>query len=157
MQRNFTAVRRYAAAAAVGVGCAWFALVAAAQSRRTFTAQLSALPADARTRPGLAGSGSVTATLSGNKLQLNGSFEGLLSPATAAAIHRGVATGVRGPVIFDLTIAKAQSGSISGTFDLTPQQAEDLRMGRFYVQIESDKEPKGNLWGWLLLPRETER
>ena len=59
-------------------------------------------------------------------------------------------TGVRGPAIFDLTIQKSNSGSITGSMDLTPEQAELLRKGRLYVQIHSEKAPDGNLWGWLL-------
>jgi len=52
--------------------------------------------------------------------------------------------------VFDLTVAKATSGTINGSFDLTPEQLEDLRKGRLYVQLHSEKAPDGNLWGWLL-------
>jgi hypothetical protein len=98
----------------------------------------------------IAGSGTASATLTGTKLGVNGTFEGLLGPATTAQIHRGSATGVRGPVILDLTISPATSGSVSGTFDLTPDQVDSLRKGRLYIQIASQKAPDGNLWGWLL-------
>ena len=33
---------------------------------------------------------------------------------------------------------------------LTPDQIADLRAGRLYVQIQSERAPDGNLWGWLL-------
>ena len=63
-------------------------------------------------------------------------------------------TGVRGPAILDLTVAHAASGANSGavnaSLDLTPQQIESLRKGRLYIQIDSEKAPDGNLWGWLL-------
>ena len=98
----------------------------------------------------VAGSGSVSVHLTGSRLVINGSFEGLLSPATTAQVHQSAVTGVRGPVIFDLTIAKSTSGAIDGSIDLTPEQAEALRQGRLYVQINSEKAPAGNLWGWLL-------
>src|ERR1700734_3559915 len=103
--------KRYAAIAAIG-----FSL--AAQTRETFKARLSPVPADARTRASLAGSGSATATLEGSKLTVTGSFEGLLSAATTANLHSAVAAGVRGPAIADLTIAKAMSGMLSGSADL---------------------------------------
>jgi CHRD domain len=124
--------------------------VLAAQSGESYKARLSAVPADARTRPALAGLGSATATLSGSKLTVSGSFEGLLSPATTAQLHLAVAAGVRGPVIQDLTISKATSGTLSGSLDLNADQIEKLHKGGVYVQIQSEKEPEGVLWGWLL-------
>jgi hypothetical protein len=59
-------------------------------------------------------------------------------------------TGVRGSSVLDLTVSKAISGTVTGSFDLTPEQVESLRKGRLYVQIHSEKAPDGNLWGWLL-------
>jgi hypothetical protein len=126
------------------------ALTLAAQSTETFKARLSALPADAKTRPSLAGSGSASAVLTGSKLAITGSFEGLLSAATTATLHSSVAAGVRGPAMGDLTISKAASGTISGSFELTPQQLTSLHKGGLYVQIQSEKAPDGVLWGWLL-------
>jgi len=108
------------------------------------------VPADARTRADLTGSGTVTAMLAGTKLTVSGSFEGLKTAATVARLHMGVMAGVRGPALQDLTISKAMSGTISGTADLTPPQLETLRKGGLYVQIHSEKAPEGVLWGWLL-------
>ena len=95
----------------------------AAQTGETYKARLSAVAADARTRPALAGSGSATATLSGSKLTISGSFQGLLSPATSAQLHAAIAGGVRGPVIQDLYIPMATAGMISGSVDLTSGRA----------------------------------
>lgn len=134
---------------------AWvaFLLIAAtaiAQKAETYKVRLTPVSMDAAMKVNIAGSGAATGTLAGNKLSVSGTFDGLLSPATTAHIHRGSATGVRGPVIFDLTVSPAVKGSISGTFDLTADQAESLRKGRMYVEIASQKAPDGNLWGWLL-------
>jgi len=98
----------------------------------------------------VAGSGSVTASLVHSKLAVSGTFEGLRGPATVAQIREGVATGVRGAPVLDLSVARATSGAISGSFDLNPAQVENLQKGRWYVQINSEKAPEGNLWGWLL-------
>ena len=136
--------------AVLGTGLSGFALSLAAQSGETFKARLSALPADARTRASLAGSGFASAALSGTKLSITGSFAGLLSAATSASLHGSVAAGVRGPAIGDLTISKATSGTISGSIELTPQQLTSLRKGGLYVQIYSEKAPDGVLWGWFL-------
>lgn len=134
---------RYAAIAVIGLSLA-------AQTRQTFKARLTPVPADARTRAGLAGTGSVTATLDGSKLAINGSFDGFVSPATTAALHNGVAAGVRGASIADLTISKATGGTITGSVDLTPPQVTNLQHGGLYVEIHSEKSPEGVLWGWLL-------
>jgi hypothetical protein len=134
------------AVAVIGIA---FALSLAAQSD-TFKAALSPLPADAKTRPELAGSGSVSAVLSGTKLAITGSFEGLLSAATTASLHSAPAAGVRGPAISDFTISKATSGTITGSIDLTPAQLASLHKGGLYIQIHSEKAPNGVLWGWLL-------
>jgi hypothetical protein len=97
----------------------------------------------------VAGQGRVTATLDGDRLIIAGEFGGLKTPATFARVHAGP-KGIRGPAIFDLTVAKATSGSIAGTLHLTPQQLDDLRHSRLYIQLHSEKAPDGNLWGWLL-------
>jgi hypothetical protein len=99
----------------------------------------------------IAGYGSLTATLKGKQLTIEGTFEGLRSPATTAQIHRGP-KGIPGPAIaeLNLTVTKADKGAVSGTLELTPDQIADLRNGRLYVQIQSERAPDGNLWGWLL-------
>lgn len=121
-----------------------------AETGETYKARLTAVPADARTRPELAGSGTATGVLTGTKFTVSGTFQGLKSPATVARLHNAVMAGVRGPAILDLTTTKAVSGTLSGTLDLTPPQLEDLRKGGLYVQIYSEKAPDGVLWGWLL-------
>lgn len=131
----------------IGLG---FALSLAAQTGESFKARLSALPADAKTRAELAGSGSASAALKGTKLEITGSFEGLRSAATSASLHSAVMAGVRGPAIAELTISKAASGTISGSIDLTPEQVTSLHKGGLYVQIHSEKAPDGVLWGWFL-------
>ena len=141
---------RRVAALAMGISVGGFVLSLAGQNSETFKARLSAMPADARTRAGLAGSGSASAVLTGTKLAITSSYEGLLSAATSASLHSSVAAGVRGPVIGDLTISKATSGTVSGSVELTPAQLISLRKGGLYIQIDSEKAPDGVLWGWFL-------
>jgi CHRD domain len=121
-----------------------------AQAPETFKTRLSPVPVDAKTRADVTGVGSVRATLVGAKLSITGSFEGLRSQALDAKVHQGPATGVRGPAILDIVVPHATSGAVSATLDLTPQQIESLKKGRLYLQIDSEKAPDGNLWGWLL-------
>jgi CHRD domain len=134
-------------ALAIGIASTLSAL---AQSPETFKTRLAPVAIDAAMKATIAGSGSATATLVGSKFTVNGTFEGLKSNATMAHIHQGTAPGVRGAKLLDLTVTKAMNGTLSGSFDLTPEQAESLKKGKWYVQIHSEKAPEGNLWGWLL-------
>jgi len=119
-------------------------------NQETLKVRLAPVATDIAMRQNIEGLGMVTATLAGSKLTINGTFEGLKSNATAAHIHQGSAAGVRGPRLLDLTVAKATSGTLSGSFDLTPDQLEAFKKGKWYVQIHSEKAPAGNLWGWLV-------
>ena len=125
-----------------------------AQGGEKFTARLGWVPtAGAADRANVTGKGSATGTLSGRKLTISGSFEGLAAPATVARLHQGVAKGARGAAVTDLTVSKAASGMLSGSIDLTPAQVDALRQGKLYIQLHSEKgsPPDGsNLWGWFL-------
>jgi hypothetical protein len=130
-------------------------LVVSAQGSRTYRARLSPVALDVAMQATIAGSGSVSAVLTGTRLTITGTFDGLKSPATIAQIHKGPVRGVRGPSVFDLAVSPGTggtSGTIGGTLTLTPVQIADLEKGRLYVQLHSEKAPDGNLWGWLLLP-----
>jgi hypothetical protein len=121
----------------------------AAANGETYKTRLSVVPLDVGMQATVAGQGSVTATLAGNKLTINGTAEGLRSPATVAHIHRG-APGIPGPPILDLAITNTTTPTISGTVDLTPQMVQDLKNGQLYVQLSSERAPDGNLRGWLM-------
>jgi hypothetical protein len=105
----------------------------------------------------VAGIGSATATLSGKKLTVTGSFEKMASPPTVAKVGMGLATGARLDLIHDLTITKSPqstppntSGTIAGSIDLTSAQVDALKAGKLYIQINSESAPNGHLLGWLL-------
>jgi hypothetical protein len=130
----------------------------AAQQPKTYKARLSPVPIDVSMQATVAGSGTVTAVLTGSKLAISGTFDGLKSAATVAQIHKSPVRGVRGPNVLDLTVVKtdAAAGTLSGSFELSAIQIADLEKGRLYVQLHSEKAPDGNLWGWLL-PQENRR
>jgi len=124
-----------------------------AQSGEKYKTRLSPVPALGIQPATVAGVGSAAATLAGRKLTVSGSFEKMASPATVAHLCLGQITGARGDSVFDLTVSKTgdgKTGTIAGAFDLSPQQVEALRKGRFYVQIHSEGAPNGHLLGWLL-------
>lgn len=134
-----------------------------AQAPATFTARLSWVPIAGSERNDVAGDGSVTATLSGSRLSITGSFEGLPAKATAAKLHQGIATGARGresPVIADLRITGGMSGTLSGDVRLSSEQLAALKAGQLYLQVYSEKgvlPDHSTLWGWLLQERGARR
>jgi hypothetical protein len=123
---------------------------ALAQNGQSFKARLSTVPVDATMLPTVTGSGSLKAVLVGDKLTISGSFEGLRSSAIRASIHIVPQRGILGPAVHDLNVTKEKAGSVTGSVDLTASEVEDLKSGRLYVQIDSERAPEGNLWGWLL-------
>jgi len=131
--------------AALVVVCALFV-----QAQQTFKARLSPVAVDTQLVSVITGHGAVSAVLAGTKLTVNGTFEGMHSPATVAHLHQSKATGVPGPVIHELTVSKGMDGTISGSADLTPPEVDALRKGLLYVMVHSTGAPDGNLWGWLL-------
>jgi hypothetical protein len=48
-----------------------------------------------------------------------------------------------------VTVTPAQSGQLSASVTLTPEQVAALKVGKIYLLLDSEKAPKGNLWGWF--------
>ncbi len=101
--------------------------------------------------------GSVTLTLIGNQLQVEGSFSKLSSGVLEEQthIHLGYA-GQNGPVVFGL-IASLSEDRLSGrfetalnTFSLAPEQIEALAERRFYVNIHTENFRSGEIRGQVL-------
>jgi hypothetical protein len=132
---------------------AMLAVPAFAQRPQAFTALLTWVPIGGAERNDVAGEGRATATLSGSRLTITGSFEGLPAPVTGAKVHRGPATGVRGPAIADLRVTGGAAGTITGDVQLTPDQVAALEAGQLYLQVYSEKgvlPDHATLFGWLL-------
>jgi hypothetical protein len=137
----------------IGMGLQLGAISLQAQSGDKFKGRLAPVPALGIAPAAVAGVGSASATLAGKKLTVSGTFEKMASAATAAHLCLGSTTGVRGDSVFDLTVSKTgdgTTGTISGSFDLTAEQVDALKKGKFYVQIHSEGAPNGHLMGWLL-------
>jgi hypothetical protein len=119
----------------------------------TFQGVFDPCPSTPATRANVVGTGTVSASLEGNKLRIAGTFSDLSSPATTAQLRTGLAMGVPGPVIGELRVPHQFTGSISGVVTLSPKQIAALRESSIYVQIESAKAPDGAIWAWLEAPR----
>ncbi len=122
----------------------------AAFAATTYQTNLGPMPLDEANKQNMLGRGDATAILDGNSLTVSGRFAGLPSPASAAHLKEGLAIGVPGQQAADLIVSPATSGTVSGTLILSAKQAAAFRTGKLYVQIDSQKAPSGNLWGWLL-------
>jgi hypothetical protein len=117
-----------------------------------FETRLSPSPLTDGTRVNISGEGRAHAELDGNKLTVSADFHGLSSPATAAELYDGPGIAIPGPKAFDLTVTPGMDGTVSGSVTLSSKQVAAVRHGHFYVQINSQKAPPGNLTGWLLPP-----
>jgi len=144
------ALRRSVALLGITAFFTLLAVAGSAQTQEKYRVRLATVPMDGGMRNTVAGTGAATAVLAGSKLTVNGTFDGLLSSATTAQVHRGPAMGVRGPSFAELTVSKAQKGTLSGAIDLTPEQVQALKKGQLYIQVSSEKAPDGNLWGWFV-------
>ena len=125
-------------------------LAAETASAEDFLARLGRAPVDSRNQASVTGIGKATAELDGNRLRIEGSYEGLQAPATVANLHLGAAVGARGPIIHALELTAGVDGSIRGNLRLSQTEVDALKAGRLYIQIDSEAAAEGNLWGWLL-------
>ena len=66
-------------------------------------------------------------------------------------------TWIRGEALLDLKVSGGTSGTITGQFDLTAAQVQEVSASRYYVQLASEKAAEGNLWGWLMPQQEKGR
>ena len=128
--------------------CALLCGTAAAQER--FSARITMVPIEMSMRATVTGGGAASATLDGRHLVVTGQFSGMQSAATEAQLRIGPVTGVRGAVSHTLVVEPGTEGRIEGDFELDPAEVEALRSGRFYIQVNSQGAPEGNLWGWFL-------
>ncbi len=140
--------KQVVASLVVGAGLGWFGIPSFAQN--SFKGRLSKVPVDAKMVPIIIGTGMATATLNGTRVTINGTFEGMGSPATVARLHEAKYIGVHGPAIGELEVTKDANGKVSGQINLTPQQVTSLKAGKLYVQIHSQAGQEGHLWGFLL-------
>ena len=133
------------------VFCAALLLLATpALAAATYEAELDPTPFDATNRADVIESiGNLTASLDGNTLTVKGTFSNFTSPATGGSFRIGLAKGVPGDAIGNLTVEHARQGTFSGTIKLTSAQLAALKRQALYVRIDSEKAPDGNVQGWL--------
>lgn len=129
------------------------ALAAAQAAPGAMRARLSPVPNDLSMQDTIAGHGSATATLAGTTLTVDGTYTGLRSSATSVRIHESPRPGLRGLLVGEFASSGGTAGTFKGTVTLTRDQAAAFVKGLLYLQVQSDKAPDGNLWGWLMPPK----
>ena len=118
----------------------------------SFETRLAPSPLTDGTRVNISGEGQAVVQWDGNILSVSGNFAGLATGATTAALYDGPGIGIPGAKAFDISVTQDKSGMIWASLTLSRKQLSELRAGHFYVQIDSQKAPDGNLTGWLLPP-----
>ena len=95
----------------------------------------------------------VTATLDikTSVLTVNGMYSYLSGQVTAQHIRGPAAAGTIAPIVFTLTnTATAARGSFEGSFTLNASQISDLNNGLYYINLETAKNPTGEVRGQLV-------
>jgi hypothetical protein len=151
MSRSLSSVAP--AAATVAFVCFGFGAETFAATEK-YQAYLSPMPHNDAMHANFSGKGSAVATIDGDRMLLSGTFTGLASAATKAHVCLSMAPGIPGKPIFEITVPAAVEGKVTGTFKLDSAQVTALKTGKLYIQIDSEKAPNGNLWGWLLTEHE---
>jgi CHRD domain len=116
-----------------------------------YQAYLSPVPHNDATLDNVRGKGTATVTLDGDTISIAATFAGLASPATKAVLLLSAGAGIPGKtVVKELDVTADANGKVSAQIKLDAAQLAALRGGKLYLQINSQKAPEGNLWGWFL-------
>jgi hypothetical protein len=124
--------------------------VAAPAQTPPVRARLAPVPIDVAMQATIAGLGDATATLAGTTLSVNGTYRGLVTPATSVRIYESARMGMRGTLVGEFASGGGTTGSFKGTVTLSADRAAAFAKGLLYVQIQSEKAPDGNLRGWFM-------
>jgi hypothetical protein len=105
------------------------------------------------------GWGSATLTLTGKKLTILGSFDGLESNVVSAQLRGPADKNSTGPVFCALLVPMSQSGSIlkgegsgsCGDRELSDAEVEQFKSGGMYITLNTETRPNGELRGQIFL------
>jgi hypothetical protein len=133
--------------------CALLTAPSAAQTPPVMRARLATVPIDIAMQETITGMGSASGSLAGTTLTVEGQYRGLMSPATSVRVYESARMGMRGTLVGEFPSGGGTAGTFKGTVTLSRDQAAAFAKGLLYVQVQSEKAPDGNLWGWLLPPK----
>lgn len=120
-------------------------LLAVPAMAQTYTAQLSGASEVPPTAS--QGTGTATVTLHGTTLDYTVSYKGLTGTPLMAHIHGPAEPGKNAGVMVPLKDVTADP--IKGTATATQQQIDDIKAGKTYVNIHTEKNKGGEIRGQL--------
>lgn len=126
------------------------AAMAPAASMMTWKAHLTAkdeVPPNASTATG---DGTFTLNTATNELTWDVTFSGLSGPATVAHIHGPAEPGKNASPVVGFDPPKAPAGEIKGSNVILAKQVEDLKAGKWYVNIHTAANKGGEIRGQLM-------
>ena len=140
------ALRRHSLAAACGVLC--IALASCASDSPTPTDAYVAVLSGAQEAPPVASAGTGRAELHyeqrSSVLRWRVNYAGLSGPVTAAHIHGPAGPGQNAPAIVPL---HAAASPMVGQVRLSPEQANQLESGQWYLNLHTAAHPQGEVRG----------
>jgi hypothetical protein len=88
------------------------------------------------------------------KLTWSVAYTGLSGAATMAHIHGPAAEGKNGaPVIWLSEKGAAVANPIKGSATLTPEQAQQMMAGEWYINVHTQANPGGEIRGQVMPPK----
>ena len=96
------------------------------------------------------GDGTFTLNTATNELTWDVTFSGLTGPALAAHIHGPAAPGANAGVLVAFDPPKAAAGEIKGSNVILKSQVEDLKAGKWYVNVHTAANKGGEIRGQLM-------
>jgi len=101
-----------------------------------------------------AGTADLTYDAATRVLTWNVTYNGLSGPATMAHLHGPAATGKNAPpVIWLREKGAAVSSPIKGQATLTPEQAQQMMAGDWYINVHTQANPNGEIRGQVTPPK----
>lgn len=150
MKHRLTAFVIVAALAGVGLTACLQQQQSAAPATMTFKAHLTNKDEVPPTAGAGTGDGTVVLNTATNEITWNVTFSGLTGPAIAAHIHGPGAPGANAGVLVGFDPPKAPAGEIKGSNVILAKQVEDLKAGKWYVNIHTAANKGGEIRGQLM-------
>jgi hypothetical protein len=154
MKHRLTAFAIAAAVASIGLAACQQqqqgAMAPAAPAMMTWKAHLTAKDEVPPNASAATGDGTFTLNTATNELTWSVTFSGLSGPAVAAHIHGPAAPGANAGVVVGFDPPKAPAGEIKGSNVIIKSQVEDLKAGKWYVNIHTAANKGGEIRGQLM-------
>ena len=152
MKQYLTAFAIAATIASVGLaGCLQQqqAAAPAAAAMMTWKAHLTGKDEVPPTSSAATGDGTFTLNTATNELTWDVKFSGLTGPATVAHIHGPAGPGQNATPVVGFDPPKAPAGEIKGSNVILKKQVDDLKAGKWYVNIHTAANKGGEIRGQL--------